>query len=148
MENAVTERAPMHVWIVGGLATLWNAIGAIGYYVSRAHNVELMGKMAPGIDPQTAFAYADAMPIWASFGWGLGVWMGLLGSVLLLVRSRWSVYAFGLSLIGMALSFSYQFMVTRPPVGMDGKLMPMLVVVIGVFLFLYARAMAKKGILR
>lgn len=148
MENAVTERAPMHLWLVGGLAVLWNAVGATGYFVSRTHNAEMMSTMAPGIDPQIASAYAHSMPVWASFGWGLGVWTGLLGAILLLARSRWSGLAFALSLVGMALSFSYQFMVSRPPPGMDGRLMPLMIVFIGLLLFAYARAMAAKGVLR
>src|SRR5215213_1860439 len=104
MENAVTGRTPMHLWIVGGVASVWNALGASGYMVSRLHDADLMAKMAPSVDPQSAFAYADSMPIWASFGWGLGIWTALLGSLLLLARSRYAVHAFGLSLIGIALS--------------------------------------------
>jgi hypothetical protein len=148
MENAVTQRAPMHLWIVGGLGTLWNAFGSMSYFISKTHNADIMSKMAPDIDPQVAFAYADAMPIWASFGWGLGVWMGLLGAILLLARSRWAVHAFALSLIGMVLSFSYQLMVTPPPAGMDSKIMPIVIVAIGLLLVAYARSMAAKGVLR
>ena len=33
-------------------------------------------------------ACIDSLPIYALIGWGLGVWMGLLGSILLLLRSR------------------------------------------------------------
>ena len=42
----------------------------------------------------------NGFPLYAQFGWGLGVWMGLAGSVLLLMGHRWAVPAFALSLLG------------------------------------------------
>ena len=103
MENAIRERAPMHLWIVGGLSTLWSAFGCYDYLMTRLRNTDYIAGMMPGVDPQEVLNWVDGFPIWASFGWGLGVWMGLLGSVLLLLRYRWAVPAFGLSLIGALL---------------------------------------------
>lgn len=148
MATTAEGRTPVHLWIVGLVATLWNLLGATGYVVARMEDAELMRKIAPGVDPEVALAYTNGMPIWASFGWGLGVWAALLGSILLLLRNRYAVHAFALSLIGIVLSFSYQFLVDQPPPGMDGKVMPALVIVIGIALFLYARAQHRKGVLR
>lgn len=150
MENAVTERTPVHLWVVGVLAILWNAFGAYDYWMTRTENLDYLSQF--GADPNSILSWIDSFPMWAQFGWGLGVWMGLLGSVLLLARSRWAVHAFGLSLIGMALSFGYQFSGASPmPEGMDGGAMayiPLLIIFIGLVLFAYARAMAKKAVLR
>ena len=150
MENAVTERTPVHLWVVGVLATLWNAFGAYDYWMTRTENLDYLSQF--GADPNSILSWIDSFPMWAQFGWGLGVWMGLLGSVLLLARSRWAVHAFGLSLIGMALSFGYQFSGASPmPEGMDSGAMayiPLLIIFIGLVLFAYARAMAKKAVLR
>ena len=78
--------------------------------------------------------------------------MGVLGSILLLVRSRYAVHAFGLSLIGMALSFGYQYTSAAPMPGNADQgamaYMPLFIALVGVLLFLYARAMAKRGVLR
>lgn len=150
MDNVVSERAPMHLWIVGGLATLWNAFGGYDYWMTRTRNTDYLAGMMPGTDPNAMLAWVDAFPIWAQIGWGLGVWMGLLGSLLLLARSRWAAHAFALSLLGMVLSFGYQFTSTPPPGASGGMamLMPLIIVAIGIALFAYARAMARKGILR
>jgi hypothetical protein len=152
MENGMTERAPIHLWVVGGLATLWNAFGGYDYWMTRMRDTDYLAGMLPGVDPQATLAWIDSFPMWAQFGWGLGVWMGVLGSLLLLARSRWAVHAFGLSLIGMALSFGYQFSGASPmPEGMGGGAMtyvPLVIIFIGLLLFAYARAMAKKGVLR
>lgn len=150
MDNAVTQRAPMHLWVVGVLAILWNGYGGYDYWMTRTENMDYLAKF--GADPGSILDWIDSFPMWAQFGWGLGVWMGLLGSVLLLARSRWAVHALGLSLIGMALSFGYQFSGASPmPAGMEGGAMtyiPLLIIFIGLLLFAYARAMAKKGVLR
>ena len=105
----------------------------------------------PGVDPNEFLAYIDTYPIWAQFGWGLGVWTGLLGSILLLLRSRWAVHSFALSLLGMALSFTYVFTGPAMP-GEEAigamKYFPVVIVALGVALLLYARNMQRKGVLR
>lgn len=147
--EARTTAAPVHLWIVGGLALLWNAIGATDYLMSQTHNDAMIRAMMPDLDPNVVWTYMDSFPVWASAGWGLGVWGAVAGSLLLLARSRHAVTAFALSLLGMALSFGYQFTIAPPPpAGMDDPIMPIVVVLIGIALFVYARAMRAKGVLR
>jgi len=151
MQDTVQSRTPMHLWIVGGLATLWNAFGAYDYWMTRARDTEYLASMMPGVDPGAFLAYLNGYPIWAQFGWGLGVWMGLLGSILLLLRSRWAFHAFALSLVGMVLSFTYVF--TGPPMpGEEAigamKYFPLVIVAIGVALLYYAHRQRRNGVLR
>ena len=97
-------------------------------------------------------AWIDGFPLWAQFGWGLGVWGGLVGSILLLLRNRWAVWAFGLSLVGAILGLGYQIAAAPPLEGMDdpmmSKVMPLVIILVAAGLFLYARAMEKKGLLK
>jgi hypothetical protein len=152
MDNTVTERAPMHLWIVGGLGTLWNAFGAYDYVMTRMRNTDYLASMMPDVDPQATLAWVDGFPIWAQFGWGLGVWMGLLGCVLLLMRHRWSVPVLGLSVIGALLGLGYQIIAAPPLPGTEGNammtVMPYVIIAIAIGLFLYGRAMSNKGLLR
>ena len=150
MDDAMVERTPTHLWIVGALAVLWNAFGGYDYLMTRMGNLEYLSQM--GADGREILAWVDSFPIWAQFGWGLGVWMGVLGSILLLARSRYAVHAFALSLVGMVLSFGYQYTGAAPMPGNadEGAMafMPFVIAIIGIALLLYARAMAKKGVLR
>src|SRR4051812_42736315 len=94
MQHAVSMRTPAHLWIVGILSLLWNCFGAYDYTMTRLKNTDYLSQMG---DPNVVLAYIDGMPMYAQFGWGLGVWGALLGSVLLLMRSRYAVHAFAAS---------------------------------------------------
>ena len=152
MDNAANGRAPVHLWIVGALALIWNGFGCYDYLMTRMRNTEYLAEMMPTVDPNAALAWVDAFPIWAQFGWGLGVWGGLLGAILLLARSRWAVPVFGLSLVGAILGLGYQAVAAPPLAGMEDStaaaVMPYVIIGVALALFVYARAMRAKGVLR
>ncbi len=151
MQDVVQTRVPMHLWIVGVLSTLWSAFGCYDYLMTRMRNTDYLASMMPDVDPNATLAWVDAFPIWAQFGWGLGVWGGLIGALLLLIRSRWAVWALGLSLIGAILGLGYQIVAAPPLPGAEGamfEVMPYVIILVAAALFLYSRAMEKKGVLR
>jgi hypothetical protein len=151
MQQAVSARAPAHLWIVGILSLLWNCFGAYDYTMTKMRSTDYLASAMPGVDPNAALAWIDAFPIWVQAGWGLGVWLGLLGSVLLLLRSRWAVWSFGLSCVGAIVSLGYQIAAAPPPPGADSpmmKVIPYVIILITVFLFWYAYGQEKKGVLR
>jgi cyanate permease len=148
---ATQIRTPVHVWIVGALAFLWNGFGAYDYLMTRMRNTDYLASMMPTVNPQVMLAWVDAFPIWAQFGWGLGVWGGLLGSILLLLRNRWAVPVFAASLVGAILGLGYQIAAAPPLPGAEGAMndiMPFVIILVALALFLYARAMKAKGVLR
>ena len=151
MQDGGSARTPVHIWIVGILALLWNAIGCYDYLMTRMRNTDYLASMMPEVDPNAMLAWVDAFPIWAQFGLGLGVWAGLLGALLLLVRSRWAELTLGLSLVGALLGLGYQIVGAPPMPGATGgmmEIMPFVIIAIALALFLYARAMRAKGVLR
>lgn len=151
MQEAVSARTPAHLWIVGGLAAVWNAFGCYDYWKTRMRDTDYLAQMMPGTDANAVLAYIDSFPVWAQAGWALGVWMGLLGSVLLLMRSRWAVPAFALSFVGAVLGLGYQIMNPGGPAEMHegiGGVIPYVIIAVCLALLLYARAMQKRGVLR
>lgn len=146
---AVDRRGlPVHFWIVSLLALAWNLFGAYDYLMSRLHNEAYLKMMMPGADPAAMFGFMDHMPLYASLGWGLGVWAGLAGTIAMLMRSRHAITLYLASLLGMVLSFGYQLFLARDvPAGMDSPVIPLLIAAIGVALLVYARSLRAKGIL-
>jgi hypothetical protein len=151
MQEAVSARTPAHLWIVGLLSLLWSCFGAYDYAMSHMRDVKYIASSMPGVDPAAALAWMDAFPMYAKIGWGLGVWGGLLGAILLLIRSRYAVWAFAVSMVGIVLSIGWQVTMAPPLPGADSgmaKAIPYLVIVIGLFLLWYSWTMEKKGVLR
>lgn len=151
MQHAVSARTPAHLWIVGILALLWNCFGAYDYVMSNMRNLDYIRSAMPGVDPNTALAWMDAFPMYAKVGWALGVWGGLLGAILLLIRSRFAVWAFAASIVGVVLSIGYQLAVAQPLSGANSpmaKIIPAIITLIALFLLGYSWRMEKRGVLR
>ena len=150
MNQVQTGKAPIHLWIVGLLSLLWNAMGCTDYWMIRTRNMEWIAQ-TPGVTPEEMLAWVDSFPIWAQVGWALGVWMGLAGSVLLLLRKRWAVEAYGLSLLGAVAGFANPYLGSPPPVGLAQGFMaymPAVLIVISGLLFYYANRQKQSGVLR
>jgi hypothetical protein len=151
MATTAEARTPVHLWIVGLLSLCWSGFGCFDYLMTRMRNTDYLASAMPNVDPNAMLAWIDRFPLYAQIGWGLGVWMGLLGSVLLLLRNRWAVWSYGLSLLGAVLGLGYQIALAPPLAGADrpiDKAMPFVIILVAIGLFLYARAMEKRAVLR
>ena len=152
MDDVRTAKAPTHLWIVGLLSFLWNGFGCYDYLMTRMRNLEYFRSMAPEVDPNAMLAWVDGFPIYAQFGWGLGVWMGLASAILLLMRNRWAVPASALSLLGAVLGLGYQiFLAPPPPPPMDSgamAAMPWVIILVAAALYYYAHRQKQAGVLR
>ncbi|MCJ2183192.1 hypothetical protein MTR62_10880 [Novosphingobium sp. 1949] len=102
-------KAPLWYWIIALLAALWNAYGCLDFTRTVTRDSAYLAAF-----PTEMVAYVDSFPLWLVGCWGLGVWGGLAGSLLLLVRSGRAVMAFLLSLAGLAATTLYQALDTVP----------------------------------
>jgi hypothetical protein len=146
MQQAVAARTPVHLWIVGILSTLWNAYGCYQYLMTNLKNQVFMAQI-----PADQVAYMDSLPAWLTAFWAIGVWGGLVGSILLLKRNRYSVWAFALSFIGALVGLGYQmFMIEMPPSMKEGAMgvIPWAIILYAAFLLWYSWNAEKKGVLR
>ena len=149
MEQTVA-RTPVHLWFVGVLSLLWNCFGAYDYFMTRTRNMEYLSSM-PGLTPEQILAYVDSFPLWAQAAWGFGVWGALLGSILLLMRNRWAVTAFAVSLAGAIISFAYQYAGPPAPAPMNEgamAVMPIVIIAVAALLYFYAYRQRASGVLR
>ncbi|GGZ92213.1 hypothetical protein [Novosphingobium arvoryzae] len=131
-------RPPLSFWVVAGLSLLWNGFGAYLYTLTNLDDAALLASAPPAMQD-----YIANMPLWAHIAWALGIWGSLAGSVLLLLRVRHAVAAFGVSLLGAAGSFTAQ--------GLAGVLepaQPVLILAVIAFLLWYARSAVTAGNLR
>ena len=139
-------RTPRHLWVIGIIALLWNAIGAFDYFMTQTKNVAYLSAFPP---EQLAFFYG--LPAWVIAAWAIAVWGGVLGAVLLLLRRRLAVPVFLASLVGMVLTTFHNYVLSNAfELFPDtfSRVFTVVIIVITVGLYLYARAMSKRGVLR
>src|SRR5262245_20347250 len=147
MATQALAKAPVHLWIVGVVSLLWNAFGGYDYVMTQTDNEQYLSGMM-GLS-EADRAYFVSFPAWADAAWALGVWGAVLGSLLLLIRSRYAVWAFGVSLAGTVVSVLYQFALSPMPEDLRGT-WPLIVgvLIVAIALFVYAQRMQAKGVLR
>jgi hypothetical protein len=144
--ESATDRnqTPVHLWIVGVLALLWNLMGAFDYLATQ---LELDFYMSQFSEEQLAYFYG--FPAWAVAGWAFGVWGAFVGSIALLLRRRWASWAFAVSLAGMAVSSVYTLVLTSgvEMMGSGGVIFTVVIWAVAIFLLLYSIALGRRGVL-
>lgn len=146
MASTARAGAPAHLWIVGILSLIWNALGCYDYLMTMTANPGWMSQFTA-----EQVAYWEGLPTWTDATWAIGVWGGLVGAVLLLMRSRYAVWAYALSLLGAVIGLGYQMFMTEMPASMtEGMMaiMPWVIIVVAAFQLWYSRDQEKKGVIR
>jgi hypothetical protein len=145
-EKEVTRQAtPWHLWVVGVVAFLWSAVGAMDYLMTQTRNEQYMSAFTP---EQLEFFYG--MPAWAIASWAVAVWGGVLGSILLLLRRRHALGVFVASLIGMLITSVQNFVLSNglEVIGDPFSLVfTGIIFVVSIALVIYSWAMYKRGVL-
>ena len=137
-------KAPWHLWVIGIVALLWNAVGAFDYLATKLQYEAYMSAFS-----QEQLDYFYSFPSWAVACWAVGVWGALLGSVALLLRKALAVWLFGASILGMAGTTLYNFVLTdgAAMMGEGATTFSIVIWAIALFLYFYSAAMAKRRVL-
>lgn len=149
MVETTPAKVPGHFWPVAVLSLLWNSFGGYDYVMSRSRNLDYLNQ-ATADHADIFLRWMDALPVWNQIAWPIGVWGSLLGSLLLLIRSRHAVTAFLVSLIGAVISFGSEYAAGFPAeLETDAMKVMTLVILAAIVLFWwYARRMQASGVLR
>lgn len=140
-------KTPWHLWVVGGLSLLWNAFPAIDFTLTTMRSEFWLSQYNAD---QMAFVLGS--PAWSNICWALGGFGSLLGSVLLLARSRHALSAFLVSAVGLLGVTYYQLVQNgdklKELLGDVPLYVNITIWVILLALIFYARAMKARGVLR
>lgn len=95
------EQTKPPLWFRGaaGLGLIWNAYGVVQYLGSVRATPESL--IAGGLTAEQA-AVMTGYPLWMTAAFGIGVFAGLAGCVLLLMRLQAALPVFAVSLAGYA----------------------------------------------
>ncbi|HEY0052179.1 MAG TPA: hypothetical protein VGB49_02070, partial [Caulobacteraceae bacterium] len=142
LNGASTRATPWHLWVVGIVALLWNAYGCYDYLMTTTGGeayLRAMGekmKWAPA-DVDAFVAYYASMPAWMTAVWAVGVWGGLLGALLLLLRMKLAVWVFVVSLLAYVLSVIATFLLTAAPDVVQSMIWMQVVIFAGCVFFVW-----------
>ena len=139
-------RTPLHLWVVGILALLWNAMGAFDYVMTETRNAAYMDQFTP---EQLDFFYG--FPAWVIAFWAIAVWGGVLGALLLLARRCLAYPVLLVSFVAMIVTTvrNYVFAGGLAVTGdATSVIFSIAIFLIALALVFYARAMCRRGVLR
>jgi hypothetical protein len=143
----VPIKTPWHLWLVGIVAVLFNAIGAFDYVMSMAQGGSYLA--SAGMTP-AQIAHYEQLPTWMIAVWTVGVWGAMLGSVLILLRNRLASPVFAASLAAFLLNLIYTYILTNGGeiMGRQIAIASGVITALLIFFMWYARLMTKRRVLR
>jgi len=144
-QGTTTPGRPWHLWLIGIVGGLWSSIGVLSFMLTQM-NVEAVMSRFP---PQQR-EYFESFPLWAVAFWAIGVFSGLIGCLLLLLRNRLAFHVLLASVIGAIVSnIGGLFLLGGMEVmgGTSALGLTVFPIIFAAFLAYYARGMSKKGVL-
>lgn len=84
-------------WVISGVALIWNVMGSANFFVQM--NPEMLEMYR-----ESERAIVEGRPLWATIAFGLGVFGGAIGSLLLLLKKSAAFYVFIASLVGVVVT--------------------------------------------
>ena len=132
-------------WIISIIALLWNIMG-VSRYLMQAYKTESFRAEFT----ETQLALIDSTPAWLTGVFAIAVFAGLLGCLLLLLRKKLATPLFAISLLAVLVQMGYSWFGTNTIElfgTVNGIVMPLIVIVIALFLYMYSKKAAKKGLI-
>lgn len=135
---------PIHLWIVGVVTLLWNAMGGYDYLMTQTKNADYMARFEPA-----QLEYFYGFPMWVEACWAVAVWGALLGSILILMRKGLAVPVLMVSFFAMAATAVYNFGISNglEIMGTGGMIFSAVIFLVALGLWMYAKAMRGRGVL-
>lgn len=135
-------KPPLWFWAVSAAMLLWNGLGAMAYVADAMITADALNAL-----PEAERALRASRPAWATAAFAVAVFGGVVGCLLLLVRSRWALPALVVSLLGVTVQMTQAFLIANgyEVYGPVGLIMPALVLTCSLFLVWFARRARARG---
>jgi len=125
-------------WLIGAVALIWNVMCVINFFVQM--NPDVLAAYR-----ESERAIIEGRPAWATGGFAIAVFGGVLGCLLLLLRKSTAYYLFIASLLGMIVTMTHTL-------GVDidfglGEILGIILMpfVVATFLIWYSKQVESKG---
>lgn len=143
MNDKIAGSVHWSFWLVGVVALVWNVGGCVNYIIQM--NADSLAAYR-----EVEQAIIQGRPAWATAGFGLAVFGGALGSLLLLLRKPAAYYLFIASLLGVIVTSIHTLGVASATdfSAMEMVVIVLMPVVVAALLVWYSKRAENKGWLK
>ena len=143
MSEEINGKPPVSFWIVAGVALVWNLIGLFMYY----SGVSATPEQLKAVYSPEQLAAIEATPVWVTSAFAIATTVGVLASIVLLMRRAQAVVFFVVSFVALVVQDLYLFLLSDSLAVFGSSLLVIQgsVFVGGIIWIWYASLARKKG---
>ena len=145
MESSAKTSAPVWFWVISVIALLWYLMDMSAFFMRV-----LMTDVAMNAMPENQQHFYQNIPLWVNIVFACEVFGGTLGSIALLLRKKWALLLFVVSIFGVLSQTSYLWFLTDhvSTLGTPAVVMPLVAILIGIGTIVLAKSAISRGWLR
>jgi hypothetical protein len=147
METMENQKAiiPKWYWAVAVFFLIWNLMG-VGSFIQQTFITDEALQALPAAEQ----ALYNSYPLWTKIAFAIAVFGGTIGSIGLIIKKKWSKSAFIVSLFAIVpqMTFDLFFTKAREVYGPGTEVMPLLIIIVGIFLIWFSAFGIKKSWLK
>ncbi len=149
-ETSATESSdktspPVWFWVVSIVALLWYLMDMSAFFMRVFMTDDAIKAM-----PENRQHFFQNIPLWVNIVFACEVFGGTLGCAALLLRKKWALLVFVVSILGVLSQTSHIFFLTDAvtTLGAPAVVMPLLAILIGIGTIILAKSSISKDWLR
>ena len=128
-------KAHWSFWVICIVALIWNVMGSANFIMQM--NPDMLANY-----PEAAQSLIASRPLWATIGFAIAVFGGVLGDILILLKKSAAFYLFVASFVCAIVANIHTFSVSNSADIWAGSLMS---IVVAAFLIWYSKLAKGKG---
>lgn len=137
-----TSKPKALFWVISGVALLWNLMGVAGFFMQVTMKPEGLAELSAAQQ-----AMMLSLPSWMTIAFGVAVFSGVLGCIMLLLRKSVAIWFFVISLIAVLAQQCYWWILSGIGKSLGGfdLTMTIMIPIIAIFLIWFTRKKTAKG---
>jgi len=141
-ESSEKTSPPIWFWVVSIIVLLWYLMDMSAFFM----RVIMIDDMVKSMPENQKHLYLN-MPLWVNIVFAAEVFGGVLGCVGLLLRKRWALFLFFVSILGVLsqMCHVYFLSVAISAMGMPEVVMPLLAILLGIGMIVLAKSGISKN---
>jgi hypothetical protein len=144
-QKSDTNSPPIWFWVISVVALLWYLMDTSAFFMRVLMTEEAIKEM-----PENQQHLYRDMPLWVNIVFACEVFGGTLGCIALLLRKKWALPLFVISILGTLAQTSNIWFLTDAisAMGAPAVVMPLVAIIIGTAMIWLAKSATSKGWLR